>query len=208
MSLSRPNRLLAAAGAALLATSLAGASHAGNLPPGSIAIVDTAGPGGPLGVNGFDVFREQRVAERFTVPADGDMNFLRTSLWLMNNSGTDRAQIVVSLQTDALDEGGAETKPSGIDLEHWVTRVHTWGWSPVEQFFVTQTAPLLKAGRKYWIVVASNADGGDDPVWAFARKGTLWSTTTSGGHWQAAGEGGAITLRVDALPVNAQATRP
>ncbi len=199
----------------LFATSIAasllvisGWAAAAHLPEGSVQLVNTPGPGGPLGTNGFDVFVDQRVAARFTVPAGGpDMHFERAGVWLMNNSDNVQAQVVVSLQTDALDEGGDATLPSGNSLEHWVTRVKTYGWSPVQQFVFghPDTAPLLKAGHSYWIVVASNAKPLQDPVWTFARKGLGWSTTSSGGVWQQAGEGGALTLRVDALPVDGAA---
>jgi len=204
MSIATPRRLFAASLAAAL-LSISGWAFADKLPPGTVAIVDTPGPGGPFGTNGFDVFKDQRVAARFTVPADGDMRFVRTGLWMMNNSGDLRGNFLVSLQTDAVDEGGPATLPSGVDIEHWKVRVQTYGWSPVEQFFVSRTGPTLKAGHNYWIVVASNSPPFIDPVWTFARKGLGWSTTTFGGAWQQAGESGALTLHVDAVPVTATA---
>jgi hypothetical protein len=201
----RHGRAAVAIAAAAILTTGPVPALADGLPPGSVAIVDTKGPGGPLGLNGFDVSRGQRVAERFTVPADlGDVNFLRGSVWLMNNAVDQRARLLVSLQTDRLDEGGSASQPSGVEVARWHMHVKTDGWVPVEQFFGTLEPPLLKAGRNYWIVLASRANGGEDPVWTFARHGTLWTTTTGAdGRWQAAGPGGAITLRVDVLPVNA-----
>jgi hypothetical protein len=167
----------------------------------TVPIVDTPAPGGPLGFNGFDVFQEQAVAARFTVPADGDMRLARIGIWFMNNSDTLHKRVRLTLQTDALDEGGSETLPSGVELERWDKRVEALGWNPVEQFFVTKTGPLLKAGRNYWVVAASMSPPFVDPVWTWAKNGTAWSTTSREGAWQTAGEGAAPTLRVDALPL-------
>lgn len=167
----------------------------------TVPIVDTPGPGGPLGTNGFDVFEEQAVAARFTVPADGDMRLVRIGLWLMNNSEVQQRRLRVTLQTDAPDEGGGETLPSGVVLEQWDTRVQTVGWNPVEHFFVARNGPLLQAGRSYWVVAASMAPRYRDPVWTFAKKGSMWTTTSRDGAWQTAGSGAALTLRVDAHPL-------
>ena len=198
--MTRTNRLprLAAVAATLLLA--AGAALAA---PNLVSIVDTPGPGGPLGTNGFDVYTEQSVAARFTVPADGDMRFARVGIWLMNNSDTVQKKVRISLQTDALDEGGSETLPSGVVLEQWTDAVATFGWDPVEQRFVTRSGPLLKAGHSYWIVASSNSPAFVDPVWTFARRGTMVTTTSFGGAWQTAGSGGALTLRVDAKPLAA-----
>lgn len=203
--MSLPFRLppiaLAAAAAMLLAAGPAAAAPdaAGSL----VSIIDTPGPGGLLGTNGFDVFAEQAVAARFTVPADGAMRLARIGLWLMNNSDTQRKTLRVSLQTDALDEGGGETLPSGRELEHWTAKVQTFGWNPVEQFFVTKSGPRLEAGRSYWVVAMSNSPALVDPVWTFSRRGTMVTTTSRDGRWQTAGSGGALTLQVDARPVAA-----
>jgi hypothetical protein len=159
------------------------------------------GPGGLLGTNGFDVFAEQAVAARFTVPADGDMRLARIGLWLMNNSETEQRKIRLTVQTDALDEAGSQTMPSGVELERWTTTVQTLGWNPVEQFFLTRSGPLLQAGRSYWVVAASMSPPLVDPVWTFAKTGNMWTTTSSGGAWQTAGNGAALTLRVDAHPI-------
>ncbi len=196
-------------GIAALALSLflaAGASFAADTTTAKniVSIVNTPGPGGFLGTNGFDVFTDQAVAARFTVPADGDMRLARVGLWLMNNSDTLQKKLRVMVQTDALDEGGSETLPSGQVLEQWTARVATFGWDPVEQFFVTESGPLLKAGRSYWVVAASQSPAFVNPVWTFARRGLMVTTTTFNGAWQTAGSGGALTLQVDARPVAAQ----
>jgi len=169
----------------------------------TVPIVDTPGPGGLLGTNGFDVFAEQAVAARFTVPVDGDMRLARIGIWLMNNSDTEQRRVRLTLQTDAIDEGGTETLPSGVVLEQWDTRVQTFGWDPVEQFFVTKKGPFLQAGRSYWVVAASMSPPFVDPVWTFAKTGNMWTTTSHAGAWQTAGSGAALTLRVDAHPIKA-----
>ena len=168
----------------------------------TVPIVDTPGPGGLLGYNGFDLFAEQAVAARFTVPADGDYRLARVGLWLMNNSETEQRRLRVMVQTDALDEGGPETMPSGVELERWSTTVQTLGWNPVEQFFVTRSGPLLKAGRSYWVVAGSMSPPLVDPVWTWAKSGNMWTTTSRDGAWQTAGEGAALTLRIDAHKVS------
>jgi hypothetical protein len=164
-------------------------------------IVDTQGPGGFLGFNGFDVFQEQAVAARFTVPATGDYRLARIGIWFMNNSDTVQKRVRLTLQTDALDEGGNETLPSGVELERWDSRVATLGWNPVEQFFQTKRGPVLQAGRNYWVVAASMSPALVDPVWTFAKSGSMVTTTSRDGAWQTAGSGASVTLRVDAQPV-------
>jgi hypothetical protein len=164
-------------------------------------IVDTLPPGGFFGYWGFDLFVDQAAAARFTVPADGNYRLARVGIWLMNNSETEQRRVRLMLQTDALDEGGAETLPSGVTLEQWDTRVKTYGWVPVEQFFITKSAPLLKAGRNYWVVAGSMSPPLVDPVWAMASEGNMVTTTTYQGAWQTAGDGAAPTLRVDAVRV-------
>ena len=168
-----------------------------------IALLNTGKPGGPFGYWGFDVSSDQRVAGRFTVPASGDFKLARIGVWLMNNSDTEQAKVKLSIQTDALDEQGSETLPSGVVLEHWSAPVATLGWVPVHQFFASGSKPVLKAGRSYWVVAESKAQPGQDPIWVAAAKGLLMSTTSHFGKWQTAGESAALTLRVDAVPVSA-----
>jgi hypothetical protein len=199
----RPLNLLVAAGLVAAALSISGgAQAAGTLPPGTVTLIDTPGPGGVFGTNGYDLIKDQRVAAAFTVPAGADMRFVRAGVWLMNNSGDVRARVGVSLQTDASDEGGSESKPSGVEVEGWAARVQTYGWSPVEQFFDSRKGPALAAGHRYWIVLASNAPGGADAVWTLAARGLGVQSITNYGHWLAASPGGALTLRVDAVPVS------
>lgn len=200
-------RFTALAAALLMATTATAFAADGPVTQGkagrAVPIVDTPPPGGPLGFNGFDVFQEQAVAARFTVPADGDMHLARIGIWFMNNSETLHKRIRLSVQTDALDEGGAETMPSGVELERWDKRVEASGWNPVEQFFVTKSGPVLKAGRHYWVVAGSMSPPLVDPVWTWAKNGNMVTTTSRDGAWQTAGSGAAVTLRVDAVPVQA-----
>jgi hypothetical protein len=193
---------LAAVAAAACWLATAPAAAAGADWNKTVPIVDTPGPGGLLGYNGFDLFAEQAVAARFTVPADGDYRLARVGLWLMNNSETEQRKLRVMVQTDALDEGGPETMPSGVELERWSSTVQTLGWNPVEQFFVTRSGPLLKAGRSYWVVAGSMSPPLVDPVWTWAKSGNMWTTTSRDGAWQTAGEGAALTLRIDAHKVS------
>ena len=179
--------------AALAFAPRAGA-HASTVP-----LVDLPGPGGALGLNGFDLFTGQAVAQRFTVPADGDYHLARVGLWLMNNSDTQHRLLRVEVQRDALDTGGADSMPSGRAIEGWTAPIETLGWDPVEQFFTTTRHPRLKAGRNYWVVAGSRAPGGLDPVWTFAKHGSEVGSQNEGSGWYPGVAQGALTLRVDAF---------
>lgn len=195
-------RHLALAALALCAA-LGGTAQAAG-PAAVVPIVDTAPPGGFFGYWGFDVFTEQSVGARFTVPAGADHRLVRIGLWLMNNAETQQRAVRLSLQTDALDEGGTETLPSGKTLATWTARVETLGWNPVQQFFKATRSgfPALKAGRNYWVVAESSAPALFNPVWTVTAEGTMVTTTTFNGAWQTAGEGASLTLRVDAVPID------
>lgn len=193
--------LAVAAAVAALTAGPATAQQAAKAPAGLVALVDTSAPGGFFGVNGFDVFEAQRVATRFTVPATGDHRLARVGIYFMNNSDSLQYPVRVSVQTDAMDEGGPETLPSEVKIASWKAPVRTLGWNPVEQRFVSKAAPRLKAGRHYWVVAESDAPPFVNPVWTFASRGTLVSTTTFNGAWQTAGSGAAPTMLVEAVPV-------
>jgi hypothetical protein len=199
--------LCQAAVAATFTLAAAGSLAAGpaaapqNLPQ-LVSLVNTPAPGGFLGLNGFDVFQGQSVAARFTVPASSNFRLARVGIWFMNNSDSEQYPMRISVQTDALDEGGNETLPSGRRLATWVTTVKTLGWNPLEQFFRSTTGPRLRAGANYWVVAESDAPPFVDPVWTISKKGTAFSTTTYNGAWQTAGSGAAPTLQVDAVAVD------
>ena len=184
--------------AALSLASLALAGRAGAR-PATVPIVDLPGPGGAFGINGFDLFDGQAVAQRFTVPADGDFRLARDGLYLMNNSDAERRFVRVQVRMDALDTGGAESMPGRHTIEQWSARVETLGWTPVEQFFRSAKAPRLQAGRNYWVVAGSRAQGGVDPVWLFAKHGSEVGSQNSGTGWYPGVAQGALTLRVDAF---------
>lgn len=167
--------------------------------PRYVSLVRTDQPGGMFGYWGFDLFTDQKVGARFEVPAGADVHLARVGLWLMNNSGSFQGRVTVSVQTDALDEGGSESLPSGSKLGSWTAKVDTLGWTPVKQFFASASKPWLQAGRRYWVVAESAAPALQNPVWVTAASGSLFSTTTSQGAWQTGGDGAAPGLIVDGI---------
>jgi hypothetical protein len=167
----------------------------------TVALVDLPGPGGVFGINGPDIFRGQSWAQRFSVPADGDYRLARVGLFLMNNSDTEHRWLDVSVQTDGTDEGGADSLPSGRAIARWSDRVAVLGWNPAQQFFEVTRSVRLRAGHDYWVVAASRAQGGADPVWLFAKSGSEVASQNTGTGWTPGFPQGALTLRVDAHPV-------
>ena len=61
--------------------------------------------------------------------------------------------------------------------------------------------PRLRAGHDYWVVAASRAPGGIDPVWLFAKKGSEVASQNTGSGWSPGFPQGALTLLVEAHPV-------
>jgi hypothetical protein len=184
--------------ASLALASLAFAGKAMARPP-TVPLVDLPGPGGVFGINGFDLYRGQAVAQRFTVPAEGEFRLARVGFWLMNNSDAERRFLRVQVRMDALDTGGAESMPGRHTIEEWTGRVGTLGWTPVEQFFRSERGPRLEAGHDYWVVAGSRAEGGVDPVWLFAKHGSEVGSQNSGTGWAPGVPQAALTLRVDAF---------
>jgi hypothetical protein len=167
-----------------------------------VKLIHTAPPGGFFGYYGADLFQQQMAAQRFSVPADGHLRLFRVSLWLMNNSDSEQAAVTLSVQTDALDEGGGQSMPSGHRIESWTRPVGTLGWNPVQQRFLSDRLPRLKPGHDYWVVAQSNAAPGADPLWVFSSDGTAMNCyTDANGDWQACGDAAALTLTVEALPI-------
>ena len=164
-----------------------------------VSLVRTDQPGGMFGYWGFDLYTDQKVGARFEVPTGADVRLARVGLWLMNNSGSFQGRVTVSVQTDALDEGGSQSLPSGSTLGRWTAKVDTLGWTPVKQFFTSASKPWLQAGRRYWVVAESAAPALQNPVWVTAASGSLFSTTTSQGAWQTGGDGAAPGLIVDGI---------
>jgi len=171
----------------------AGASAASDV------LYETSEPGGMFGYWGMDVFDGQSVGARFTVPEGSDVSLGRIGIYFMSNSVDFTPPVVhLSLQTDALDEGGSETLPSGVVLESWDVTVTADGWDPVQEIAESTLLPTLQASRNYWVVAESADQAGDDGIWTFASSGTAYATTTYEGSWQTAGEGAAPTLLVEA----------
>ena len=196
-------RVLAALLPAFLLSLPAAAAEPLARPP-LLKFYKTTGPGGVFGYWGPDLYTEQKVASRFTVTTEADVQLARISLYLMNNSDTQRGNVRLSLQTDALDEGGSETLPSGSEIETWNFPVATLGWNPVQQVINSVYGSRLEAGRNYWVVAESDAPALQNPVWTFASKGTQYSTTSLNGAWQTAGSGAALTLRVEGTPLGSR----
>jgi hypothetical protein len=167
-----------------------------------VKLIATKPPGGFFGYNGADLFTDQMAAQRFSVPADGNLRLFRVSIWFMNNSDTVQNDVTVSVQTDALDDGGDQSMPSGHRIESWSRPVATLGWNPVQQHFTSDRLPRLKPGHDYWVVAQSKSDPGVDPLWAFSAEGTQMNCyTDASGAWQACGEAAALTLTVQALTI-------
>lgn len=167
----------------------------------SAAVVfSTNGPfGGFFGLWGADLNPQQKAAARF-VPA-ADHTFDDARLWLMNNSGSTYGQIELRLELDATEVGlGGVSRPSGIALESWSFPIQTLGWTPVQHVAASGSNPVLRAGRKYWIVAASQAPSGSNPVWNFASSGNSYTAILQpNGSW-GAGNSAALTLTVHGTP--------
>lgn len=163
---------------------------------GAAIIFSTNGPfGGFFGLWGADLSVQQSVAQRF--PVNADHRFTSTRIWLMNNSSSVQAPVVVQLELDAVDIGmGGASRPSGVALERWTFPIATLGWDPVEHQVTSKTRPPLRAGRKYWIVASSPAAPGANPVWNFSSSGSAYKGITQlDGSW-AVGSSAALTMTV------------
>lgn len=170
--------------AALLTSATAGASE---------IIYRTEGPfGGVFGLWGPDVFRDQRVATRFT--PNGDYLLDRVSIWFMDNAGPSlpRPRVRVSLQTSA------GLIPSGVALERWSYAIQAVGWNPVLETSQSVVRPMLRAGESYWIVAESDDPGGQDAVWNFSAFGTSFNAFDNLGSGWSSGSGAALTAIVEA----------
>lgn len=167
----------------------------------SAAVVFTTnGPfGGFFGLWGADLNPQQKAAERFVPAAGHTLDDVR--LWLMNNSGSMYGTVTVRLELDATEVGmGGVSRPSGIALEEWSFPIQTLGWNPVQHVAASGSNPVLRAGRKYWIVAASSAPNGQNPVWNFASSGNAYTAILQlDGSW-GAGSGAALTLTVNGTP--------
>ncbi|MBY0308221.1 MAG: hypothetical protein K2Q09_05725 [Phycisphaerales bacterium] len=174
-----------------LLTALASAAYAQ-------PVFETNDPfGGWLGLNGFDVFAEQKVAARF-IPASG-ATLTSVSIWFMSNddAGTTPQTVTVSLRTDAAS-GEFASVPSGTVLESWTTDLPIAGWNPELITFDSSAHPALASGQRYWIVAESNLPAFVDPIWCWSSEGNEFTATANGldAPWTS-GSGAALALVVE-----------
>jgi hypothetical protein len=122
--------------------------------------------GGPFGITGFDVFVGQSVAARFT--PGGNYTLDRVRLWLWNNDENGREPpLTIKVETDDPAEG--ESRPSGTVLETWnINLPNTGAFNPMLLTFESSAHAALDVNMRYWITARSPAQGGSDPVWAWA----------------------------------------
>lgn len=154
--------------------------------------------GGFFGLWGADVFVGQTVGQRFTPDADYRLDEVR--LWFMSNDfeGVVDEFVTVTIQTDA--GGPDESYPSGVVLDETTFEVTAIGWDPVEES-ASFDGVVLRAGQHYWVVCASDALGGEDPVWNFASEGLGFNAFKLGSDpWQPGGSGAELTMGIDATP--------
>lgn len=159
--------------------------------------------GGFFGLWGADVFVGQTVGQRFTPTADYRLDEVR--LWLMSNdfAGTVDEFVIVTIQTDA--GGPGESYPSGVVLDKTTFEASAVGWDPVEESIAFDSV-WLYAGTRYWVVCASDAIGGEDPVWNFAAFGLGFNAFRLGNDpWQPGGSGAELTMTVLATPAPCRA---
>ncbi|USN98609.1 MAG: hypothetical protein H6810_10615 [Phycisphaeraceae bacterium] len=164
-------------------------------------IYESTGPfGGAFGLWGADVFSGQTVAQRFAPTADYRLDLAR--LWFMSNdfAGSVDEHVTVTIQTDATLPGGPDASvPSGVALDAAEFTVSAVGWDPVQEAVTFAGRPWLFAGERYWIVCASDADGGLDPVWSFASEGLGFNAFRLGADpWQPGGAGAELCMTVEA----------
>ncbi len=165
----------------------------------SDVIFETPGPGGWLGINGFDVSTQQTVAARFSVRNDANLD--RAGIWLMNNDEFGQPWVTVTLRTDGVD-GEGDSVPGGTILETWQIQLPMLGWNPELVMFESVARPLMTPGH-YWFVAESEAAPLVNPVWCISSEGNEYTATAnpfSGWQWQE-GWGAAVGLRVEVTPV-------
>lgn len=162
-------------------------------------IYQSDGPfGGFFGLWGADVFVGQTVGQRFTPSADYRLDEVR--LWFMSNDfgGTVNEFVTVTIQTDA--GGPDQSYASGVVLDQTIFEVTAIGWEPVQEAAAFDGV-VLHAGQRYWVVCASDAFGGEDPVWNFAAFGLGFNAFRLGTDpWQPGGSGAELTMTIEGTP--------
>lgn len=154
--------------------------------------------GSLLGINGFDVSRDQSVAARFQ-PAHA-YTLDRVKLWLWNNDENGREPLInITLETN--NPAGGESRPSGTVLESWSLNVPSTGvFMPTLFTFNSALHPALQNGGLYWIAARSPAMGGSDPVWAWAANDSGWMSLidhATSDQWSNAGTGAVASYIVE-----------
>ena len=201
--MQRATPLAAAVLAALAAASAGGAAPASALPALSAAapprnvpaaVFDTGTPPDAFGIDGFDVSSAQSVAFRFFCNADGPLHAVE--LWLMSNANGSAPlpTVDVSLRTGSAAAPG----PAAQALERWAgVPVAAAGWSPLKVTLNSSLTPALAVGDYLWVVAASSAPPGADPLWAMSDSAAFGATNAGGDSpWQPGAAGQAAAVRV------------
>lgn len=158
-------------------------------------IFETDDPfGGFIGVNGFDVFEDQSVAQRFT--PNGDFEIDRLSLWLWNNDESGgMPEITITLRIDELADDCST--PTGAVLESWTINLPATGFANPELFvFDSVLNPLVEDGQQYWVAAESPSPPFIDPVWAWASPGNGIMSFADGDDDWSCGSGSANTAMI------------
>lgn len=159
-------------------------------------VYETEDPfGGIFGIIGYDVYRQQSVAVRFTPTADHSLDRIRVWLWNNDTSGGE-PEITITLRPDAAVGGGAASedpepsRPTDEILQQWTFSLPYTGFAEPRLFDVYSGGYALRAGVDYWICAESEAPGGRDPVWAIAQPGRGFGTTgdPATGEWSPGAE--------------------
>ena len=74
---------------------------------------------------------------------------------------------------------------------------------PVLFTFESATHAALAGGTRFWVAARSNAQGGADPVWAWAANDAGWTSLidhASSDQWSNAGHGAVASYIVEGTP--------
>ena len=204
----------AAAFAACAAASAGGAAPASAFsaaaaPPRNVpaAVFDTGTPPDAFGIDGFDVSSAQSVAFRFFCNADGPLHAVE--LWLMSNANGSAPLPTVDVSLRA--GSAAAPGPAAQALERWAgVPVVAAGWSPLKVTLNSSLTPALAVGDYLWVVAASSAPPGADPLWAMSNSAAFGATNAGGDSpWQpgAAGQAAAVRVLIYQAPMMGRARR-
>ena len=158
------------------------------------AVFDTGTPPDAFGLDGFDVSSAQSVAFRFFCNADGPLHAVE--LWLMSNANGSAPLPTVDVSLRA--GSAAAPGPAAQALERWAgVPVAAAGWSPLKVTLNSSLTPALAVGDYLWVVAASSAPPGADPLWAMSNSAAFGATNAGGDSpWQPGAAGQAAAVRV------------